>query len=44
MTETRVNLGGLPQTVQDVVTVIHELGETFLWTDIICIDQRDEED
>lgn len=35
VTETRVNLGALPQTIQDAITVIHELGETCLWTDII---------
>jgi Heterokaryon incompatibility protein (HET) len=34
----------LARTIQDAITVVRELGETHLWTDVICIDQQDEED
>ncbi|KAI9763455.1 MAG: hypothetical protein M1839_006447 [Geoglossum umbratile] len=33
----------LPRTIQDAVTVSHELGMQFLWVDALCIVQDDEQ-
>ena len=32
----------LPQTVEDALTVVTRLGETYLWVDAYCIDQNNE--
>jgi Heterokaryon incompatibility protein (HET) len=34
----------LPRTIQDAIIAVRGLGETYLWTDIVCIDQQDQED
>jgi hypothetical protein len=31
----------VPQTVEDAISVVKELGEQFLWVDAYCIDQND---
>lgn len=34
----------LPQTIEDALTVVTRLGETYLWVDAYCIDQKKEAD
>ncbi|KAK4164791.1 heterokaryon incompatibility protein-domain-containing protein [Cladorrhinum sp. PSN259] len=31
----------LPATIQDAITLVQELGERYLWTDVLCIVQDD---
>ena len=31
----------LPQTIEDAITVTENLGQQYLWVDLICIDQSD---
>ena len=33
----------LPQTIEDAIIVTQNLGQRYLWADILCIDQFDEE-
>jgi hypothetical protein len=36
-------LGSLPQTIEDAISVTKSLGKRYLWVDALCIDQRDGE-
>lgn len=42
--DDRVNVEELSRTIQDTITVVRNLGETYLWTDILCIDQSNDDD
>jgi hypothetical protein len=33
-------IGSIPQTIEDAMTVVRELGQRFLFVDSLCIDQR----
>ena len=37
-------LDKLPQTIEDAMLVVTELGKQYLWVDSLCIDQRDKTD
>lgn len=39
-----INMEELPRTIQDAITLVRNLGETYLWTDILCRDQSDDDD
>jgi hypothetical protein len=34
----------LPQTIEDTIDLVRELGKQFLWVDSLCIDQKDDKD
>ena len=42
--ENPIEVKALPRTIQDAITVVRRLGETYLWTDIVYIDQDDPKD
>lgn len=36
--------GMVPQTIEDAITLADKLGKQYLWTDSLCIDQKDDMD
>lgn len=35
-------LGALPQTIEDALALTEDLGQEYLWVDLVCIDQSNE--
>jgi hypothetical protein len=41
--ETELDIDQLPLTIQDAIIAVRQLGETHLWVESLCIDQKDED-